>query len=98
MVVGSRIILSKETKDESEDVYRQLKELVDEPGASESKGESTKPKPKIGMRPRMKKGSKSRIRDSRVYSYDKLIEYRPKRDDSDDDSFRFSLEDKEMEF
>ena len=46
----------------------------------------------------MKKGSKSRIRDSRVYSYDELIEYRPKRDDSDDDSFRFNLEDKEMEF
>ena len=98
MVVGSRIILSKETKDESEDVYRQLKELVDEPVASGSKGESSKPKPKIGMRPGMKKGSKSRIRDSRVYSYDELIEYRPKRDDSDDVSFRFDLEDKEMEF
>ena len=46
----------------------------------------------------MKKGSKSRTCDSRVYSYDELVEYRPKRDDSDDDSFRFDPEDKEMEF
>ena len=46
----------------------------------------------------MKKGSKSRTHDSRVYSYDELIEYCPKRDDSDDDNFRFSLDDKEMEF
>ena len=35
MGVGSRKILSKETEDESEDVYMQLKELVDEPVASE---------------------------------------------------------------
>ena len=98
MGVGSRIILSKETEDESEDVYRQLKELVNEPVAFGSKGEPSKPKPKIGMRIGMKKGSKSWIRDSRVCSYDELIEYRPKRDDADDDSFRFDLEDQEMEF
>ena len=98
MGVGSRIILSKEPGDESEDVYRQLKELVDEPVASGSKGEPHKSNPKIGMRLGMKKGSKSRICDFRVYSYDELIEYRPKRDDSDDNSFRFDLEDKEMEF
>ena len=94
MGVGSQIILSKEPEDESEDVYRQLKELVDEPVASGSKGEPLNPNPKIGMRLGMKKDSKSRICDS----YDELIEYRPKRDDSDDDSFRFNLEDKEMEF
>ena len=98
MGVGSRIIPSKETEDESEDVYRQLKNLVDEPVGSGSKGEPSKPKPKVGMRSGMKKGSKSRICDSRVFSYDELIEYHPKRDNSDDDSFRFSLEDKEMEF
>ena len=45
----------------------------------------------------MKKGSKSRMCDSRVYSYDELIEYCPKRNDSDDDKFRFSLDDKKME-
>ena len=75
MGVGSRIILSKEPGDESEDVYRQLKELVDEPVASGSKGEPHKSNPKIGMRLGMKKGSKSRICDFRVYSYDELIEY-----------------------
>ena len=87
MGVGSQIILSKEPEDESEDVYRQVKELVDEPVASGSTGEPLKSNPKIGMRLGMKKGSKSRIHDSRVYSYDKLIEYCPKRDDSDDDIF-----------
>ena len=46
----------------------------------------------------MKKGSKSWIRDSRVYSYDELIEYPPKWYDSEEDNFRFSLDDKEKEF
>ena len=50
------------------------------------------------MRSGAKKGSKSRIHGSGVYSYDELIEYRPRREDSDDDSFRFNLEDTEMEF
>ena len=98
MGVGSRIVPSKGTEDESKDVSRQLKKLVDEPVASENKGEPGKPKPQVGMRSGMKKGSKSRIRDSRVYSNDELIEYCPKRDDSDDESFRIRLEDKEMEF
>ena len=40
MGVGSQIILSKEPEDESEDVYRQVKELVDEPVASGSKKEN----------------------------------------------------------
>ena len=87
----NRIIPSQENEDESEDVYRQLKELVDEPVASGSKEEPSKSKPRIGMRPGMKKGSKSRIHSSRVYSYDKLIEYHPRRNDSDDDSFRLNL-------
>ena len=69
MGVGSLIIPSKKTEDESEDVYRQLKKLVDEPVGSGSKGEPSKPKPKVGMRSGMKKGSKSQIRFSRVYSY-----------------------------
>ena len=97
MGVGRPTILSKEIEDESEKVYKQLKELVDEPVAVEDKGERSKPKPKVGMRSGMKKGSKSRTRDSRVYSYDELIEYRPKRTDSNDDNFWFRLDDKEME-
>ena len=76
MGVGSRIDPSKEAEDEVE--YKQLKELVDEPLPSGSKGESCTPIPKVGMRSGAKKGSKSRINDSRVYSYDELIEYRPR--------------------
>ena len=45
-----------------------------------------------------KKISKSRVHDSRVYSYNELIEYRIRREDSDEDNFRFNLDDTEMEF
>ena len=72
--------------------------MLDEPVASGSKGECNKPKPKVGMRTGVMRGSNSRIGNSRVYSYDELIEYQPRRDDSDDDSFRFNIEDTEMEF
>ena len=101
MGVGNRIDTSKEAKDEIENAYRQLTELLDEsdePVASGSKGASSKPRSKVGMRPEVKKGSKSQIGDSRVYSYDELIEYRPKGGDSDDDSFRFNAQDTEVEF
>ena len=50
------------------------------------------------MRSGGKKGSKSQIIDSRVYSSDELIKYRPRREDSDDDNFRFNVEDAEREF
>ena len=98
MGVGSQIDPSSE--DSAEVAYRQLKKLVDEPSPSGSREKSCKPslKLKIGMRPVGKKGSKSRIIDSRVYFYDELIEYRPRREDSDDDNFRFNVEDIEMEF
>ena len=98
MGVGSQIDPSKEVEDEADDVYRQLKEMLDEPVASGSKGESSKPKPKVGMRPGVMRGSNSRIGNSRVYSYYELKEYQPRRDDSNDDSFRFNIEDTKMEF
>ena len=50
------------------------------------------------MRAGAKKISKARIRDTRVYSYDELIEYRPRLEDSDDDSFRFNIADAEKQF
>ena len=87
--VGSRLDLSREDSDEK--AYRLLKELVDEPEPSGSRME-----PKKGVSSGTKK--KSRIRDSRVYSYDELIEYRPRMEDSDDDSFRFNVNDTDMEF
>ena len=89
--VGSRIDLSR--KDSDEKAYRLLKELVDEPEPSGSRME-----PKKGLSSGAKKKSRSRIRDSRVYSYDERIEYRPRMEDSDDDSFRFNVNDTDMEF
>ena len=50
-----------------------------------------------GMRSGAKKIAKTRIRDTRVYSYDELIEHRHKMED-DDDSFQFSIDDVEKEF
>ena len=89
--VGSRLDLSREDSDEK--AYRLLKELVDEPEPSRSRME-----PKKGVSSGTKKKSRSRIRDSRVYSYDELIEYRPRMEDSDDDSFWFKVNDTDMEF
>ena len=89
--VGSRIDLSREDSDEK--AYRLLKELVDEPEPSRSRME-----PKKGVSSGTKKKSRSRICDSRVYSYDELIEYRPRMEDSDDDSFWFKVNDTDMEF
>ena len=96
MGVGRRIDPSKEDSDKI--AYRQLKELVDEPLPSESKKDRCEPNLKLGMRSGAKKSSKSRIHVSRVYSYNELIEYRPRREDSNDDSFWFNLDDTEMEF
>ena len=81
MGVGSRIDPPKVDSDEI--AYRQLRELVDEPLPSGSKEDRCKPNFKLespGMRSGTKKISKSWIHDSRVYSYDEPIEYRPRRD------------------
>ena len=94
MGVGSRKDPSKEDSDKI--AYRQLKELVDESLPSGSKEDKCKPNFKLGIRSGAKKISKSRVHHSRVYSYNELIEYRPRREDSDDDSFRFTLDDTEM--
>ena len=99
MGIGSRIDLPREGSDEV--AYRQLKELLDEPSSSDKKKDKSKPNFKLvslGMRAGAKNISKTRIRDSRVYSYDELIEYRPRLEDSDDDSFRFNLDNIEKEF
>ena len=49
------------------------------------------------MRSGAKKIAKTRIHDSRVYSYDELIEYRHRMQD-DDDSFQFNIDDVEKVF
>ena len=99
MGVGSWIDLPREGSDEV--AYRQLKELVDEPSSSDIKKNKSKPDFKLvsrGMRAGAKKISKTQIRNTRVYSYDELIEYRPRLEDSDDDSFQFSIDDTEKEY
>ena len=100
MGVGSRIDLPREGSVEV--AYRKLKEVLDEPSSSDNKKDKSKPYFKSvsrGMRAGAKKIAKTRIRDTKVYSYDEIIEYRPRmEEDSDDDSFRFSIDDVEKEF
>ena len=97
--VGSRIDLPREGSVKI--AYRKLKEVIDEPSSPGNKKGSPKPDFKAvsrGMRAGAKKIAKTRIRDTRKYSYDELIEYRPRMEESDDDSFQFSIDDVEKEF
>ena len=83
------------------DVYRELQELLDKPapsGSKESLKTLSKSNPKVGMNAKKvkKTGSRSRIGDSRSYTYDEVIECQEKLYDSDD--FQFSIDDVEKEF
>ena len=98
MGVGSRIDLPREGSVET--AYRRLKEVIDEPSSPVNKKGSSKPDLKAvsrGMRSGAKKIAKTRIRNTRVYSYDELIEHRHRMED-DDDSFQFSIDDVEKDF
>ena len=99
MGVGSRIDLPREGSVET--AYRRLKEVIDEPSSPVNKKGSFTPDFKAvscGMRSGSKKIARTQIRDTRVYSYVELIEYRPMLEDSDDDSFWFSIDDTKKEF
>ena len=99
MGVGSQIDLPREGSVEI--AYRKLKEVIDEPSSFGNKKEKSKPDFKAvsrGMRAGAKKIAKTRIRDTRVYSYDELIEHRHRMEEDDDDSFQFSIDDVEKEF
>ena len=93
---------AKPFEEEGEDsaVYRELQELLDKPtpsGSKESLKTSSKSSSKVRMNAkRVKKtGSRSRIGDSRSYTYDEVIECQEKLYDSDD--FQFNIDDVEKE-
>ena len=86
--------------EEGEDsaAFRELQELLDDPAPSGSKSGSAKSHSKVGM---IAKGAKkswwgSRIRDQRMYSYDKIMECQEKLNDLND--FQFNIDDVEKEF
>ena len=93
---------AKPYADQSTDlVCLEIQEILDEPIASGSNENPEKPSgsvSKVGMSAR--KGNKyrsgSKFTDSRVYSYDQIIECRVKLYDSDD--FQFSIDAVEKEF
>ena len=100
MAVESLINPIDRAESSDDAVVRQIQELLDEPVASGSGGSVPKQKSRTGMRAGVAKSSRSssRIGDSSVYTYDELIEHRPKRYDSDNDEFRFNIEDVERKF
>ena len=98
MGVRSRIDLPREGSVET--AYRRLKEVIDEPSSPVNKKGSSKPDFKAvsrGMRSGSKKIARTQIRDTRVYSYDELMEHRHRMED-DDDSFQFNIDDVEKNF
>ena len=94
--------LTKPSEDEGADsVYWELQELLDKPVPSGSKENIKNPsgsssKVRMNTKKVKKTGSGSKVADSRVYSYDEIIECQEKLKHSDD--FQFSIEDVEKEF
>ena len=83
----------------SESVMEAILDLVSEPtGSKELGGDRSKSKPRVGMRSRMEKRSCSypKIADSRNFTYDEMIEYQEKLNNSDD--FQFDIDDVEKKF
>ena len=83
----------------SESVMKEILDLVSEPsGSKELIVDLSKSKPRVGMRSRMEKKSRSypKIADSRNYTYDEMIEHWEKLNDSND--FQFDRDDVEKEF
>ena len=82
VMVRSQANLRKvqETKS-SESVMKEILDLVSElSGSKELSGDLSNSKPRVGMRSRTAKSSRSypKIADSRNYSYDEMIEYQEK--------------------
>ena len=79
--------------------FRDLQELLDEPtpsGGKESEDISSSSKPALRMSSVKRSRKESRIGDSRMYSYDEIIECQEKLNDSAE--FQFCLDDVEKEF
>ena len=88
-------------EESTDSVCWEIQEIMDEPVASGSKENPEKPSgsvSRVGMssHKRRKSKYKSKITDSRVYSYDEIIKCQEKLYDSDD--FQFSIDDIEKEF
>ena len=91
---------AKPCKDKGGDaaVFKELQDLLDDPTPSGSKDilkESCRSHPKVGMSGK-KAGSRSRIRDERIYSYDEIIECQEMLNDSFE--FQLNIDDVEKEF
>ena len=83
----------------SESEKRKIKDLISEPsGSKELSGDLSISNPRVGMSSRMAKSSRPtpKISDTRIYTYDEMIEHQEKLNDSDD--FEFDISDVEKKF
>ena len=83
----------------SKTVMKDIMELIFEPsGSDELNGKSGVPNPRVGMSSGTVKSSppKPKIADSRVYSYDEMIERRERLNDSDEFEFDISPVEKDL--
>ena len=100
VTVWSQINLGEVQETESCDsVMKDILDLVFKPsGSKELKRDLNSSKSRVGMSSRTMKSSRStpEIADPRVYTYDEMIEYQEKLNDSDD--FQFDIDNVEKEF
>ena len=98
--VWSHIFLRELKEPEnSETVMKNIMELISEPyGSEELNGKASVPNPRVGMSSGTVKSfhPKPKIADSRVYSYDEMIEHQEKLNDSDEFEFDISPVEKNL--
>ena len=98
----SQVNPREDQEEENQDkVFWEIQELLDEPVPSRSKDNwrvPSLPEPKVGMNTKKVKKSRSssKIADSRVYTYNEIIECQEKLNDSVE--FQFSIDDVEKDF
>ena len=77
----------------SESVMREIINMISEPSGSKELSEDLSiSKPRVGMSSRMAKSSRPtpKMSDTRIYTYDEMIEHQEKLDDPDDFEFDIS--------
>ena len=88
-----KYLLEVQEPENSESMIREIINMISEPsGSKELRGDLSISKPRVGMSSRMAKSSRPtpKMSDTRIYTYDEMIEHQEKLNDSDDVEFNIS--------
>ena len=98
VTVWSHIDLQEVQKPESsETMMRDILGMISEPsGSKELSGDLSISKPRVGMSSRTVKSPTPKIADTKVYTYDEMIEHGEKLNDSDDFEYDISYVEKKF--